>query len=131
MSSSMLTLPDGNGVVMFGGNMRTAIYDTSKGSQMAKSYETNLIIKLNGSTLEWTVMGQTLQYARRSHLVFSFPKEIANCSTRFGTNKKNSAKPINSTETEIMTNLRNITITKATIIPSSRPTNYLYKLAQL
>ena len=48
MSSSMLTLPDGNGVVMIGGNMRTAIYDTSKGSQMAKSYETNLIIKLNG-----------------------------------------------------------------------------------
>ena len=44
----MLTLPDGNGVVMIGGNMRTAIYDTSKGSQMAKSYETNLIIKLNG-----------------------------------------------------------------------------------
>ena len=26
---------------------------------------------------------------------------------------------------------RNITISKATIIPSSRPTNYLYKLAQL
>lgn len=70
-TASMVTSPDGEGVVLIGGfNVNANQY--SQG-----------LIELRGSsieTLEWKFLEQSLTFQRRNHVSFPIPDEMTNCN---------------------------------------------------
>ena len=62
--SAMVTSPDGQGVLLVGGYND----DTNE--------VTNLILELNGETMEWNFLKQTLKWPRKGHVAFQIPDSL-------------------------------------------------------
>ena len=71
IGQSMVTSPDGMGIIIVGG------YNAD-----SDSYEKRILeSRFDGSKfLPWQVMDQELENERRSHVVIPIPKSITNCN---------------------------------------------------
>ena len=64
--SVAVTSPSGGGLILIGG----AYHNFTKMNQL---------IEFKGSTMEWIILEQKLQYARSKHVAFYIPDELTHC----------------------------------------------------
>ena len=69
--ASMVTSPNGRGVVLIGGSLMGFMFSKSMLELWGNSLE----------TLKWIPLNHTLQFARRHHVAFLIPDDFANFSS--------------------------------------------------
>ena len=78
--SSMVTSPTGKGVILIGGEFQHIPDMEGYVRIMQKKIYSNELIELSGDSihsLKWTVLDQKLVYARKDHVSFLIPNEVA------------------------------------------------------
>ena len=70
-SSQMVTSPDGNGIILIGGQTSESWNITAKILELRRD--------TNGWASSWTTMKQKLKYARVLHVAIPIPNEFTTC----------------------------------------------------
>ena len=78
-ASSMITSPDGKGVILIGGQTgftKEEIFKDNESRLNLKEISTDVMIELRSDTMEWNILEKTLNFPRNRHIAIEIPYDL-------------------------------------------------------